>query len=574
MSLTSRLKKQSINQQERGFKRLLSSIGIRKKIGFGYALTISIASFGVLTGLILEFNYKYQVRSNIGQGKEKAELLTRITKKVLKVILINKEIILIQKDFPINNNNLSILEKQISLELSSFYEVNTIFKQLESILNTRDESVYENMDYLQLQEFIQTYFNPLKVHIQQLENLVQEIKQISPQTKVESSPLVLLSEMTSSQFTMELNKLSQDSEKLAILAHQRVEQEYKDYQKVEELETQISVASLLLSVITAVIIAIYATNSITTPLKVITKVAEQVTEEANFELQLPVSTNDEIGELTVSLNELIGKVAEYTEQLQEAKLKAEAANRSKSAFLATMSHELRTPLNAIIGYSDLLYEDALEAGYEDFIPDLERIKLAGTNLLEMISDILDISKIEAGQVTLYLESIEVNKLVEDMFSTAKNLTEKNRNKFELLLGENLGSMYADIPKVRQILMNLLGNAAKFTEDGVITLSAEKVKNNKQKNNQNHNTTLLSNENNYIVFRVIDTGIGMTEEQLKHIFKPFTQADASTTRRYGGTGLGLAICQRLCERMGAEITVKSEFGKGSTFTVWFPERVLI
>ena len=275
-----------------------------------------------------------------------------------------------------------------------------------------------------------------------------------------------------------------------------------------------------------------------------------------------------------SLNELISKVAEYTEQLQEAKLKAEAANRSKSAFLATMSHELRTPLNAIIGYSDLLYEDALEAGYEDFIPDLERIKLAGTNLLEMISDILDISKIEAGQVTLYLESIEVNKLVEDMFSTAKNLTEKNRNKFELLLGENLGSMYADIPKVRQILMNLLGNAAKFTEDGVITLSAEKVKNNKQKNDQNHNTTLLSNENNYIVFRVIDTGIGMTEEQLKHIFKPFTQADASTTRRYGGTGLGLAICQRLCERMGAEITVKSEFGKGSTFTVWFPERVLI
>ena len=469
---------------------------------------------------------------------------------------------------------LSILEKQISLELSSFYEVNTIFKQLESILSTRDESVYENMDYLQLQEFIQTYFNPLKVHIQQLENLVQEIKQISPQTKVESSPLVLLSEITSSQFTMELNKLSQDSEKLAILAHQRVEQEYKDYQKVEELETQISVASFLLSVITAVIIAIYATNSITTPLKVITKVAEQVTEEANFELQLPVSTNDEIGELTVSLNELIGKVAEYTEQLQEAKLKAEAANRSKSAFLATMSHELRTPLNAIIGYSDLLYEDAWEAGYEDFIPDLERIKLAGTNLLEMISDILDISKIEAGQVTLYLESIEVNKLVEDMFSTAKNLTEKNRNKFELLLGENLGSMYADISKVRLILMNLLGIAAKFTEDGVITLSAEKVKNNKQKNNQNHNTTLLGNENNYIVFRVIDTGIGMTEEQLKHIFKPFTQADASTTRRYGGTGLGLAICQRLCERMGAEITVKSEFGKGSTFTVWLPERVLI
>ena len=192
----------------------------------------------------------------------------------------------------------------------------------------------------------------------------------------------------------------------------------------------------------------------------------------------------------------------------------------------------------------------------------------------MISDILDISKIEAGQVTLYLESIEVNKLVKDVFSTAKNITEKNRNKFELVLGENLGSMYADMPKVKQVLINLLSNAAKFTEDGTITLSVEKVKNNQQKNNQNHNAKSLSNENYHIVFRVIDTGIGITEEQLKHIFQPFTQADTSTTRKYGGTGLGLAICKRLCERMGAEITVKSQLGKGSTFTVWFPEKVLI
>ena len=546
-----------MHQQKSGCKHLLSNIGIRKKIGFGYALTIIIVTLGVLTGRLLELNYKDQIRGKVEQYQEQVDLLTNLTKKVLKIIIIHK-------GSPIKFNNWKILEKKSSLELSSFYEINTIFKQLESISNTRNQRFYENKDYVQLQEFIHTYFKSLKVHIGQLENLVQEIKQIPPQAKSETPSLALLNKITNSEFIIELEKLSQDSEQLAILAHQRVKQEYRNYQKVEKLGIQILISSLLLSVVTVVIIAIYAANWITTPLKVITKVAEQVTEEANFELQLPVSTDDEIGELTVSLNELIGKVAQYTEQLQEAKLKAEAASRSKSAFLATMSHELRTPLNAIIGYSDLLYEDALEAGYEDFIPDLERIKLAGTSLLEMISDILDISKIEAGQVTLYLESIEVNKLVEDLFGTAKNLIEKNRNKFELVLGENLGYMYADMPKVRQVLINLLGNAAKFTEDGVITLSVEKVKNKKQKNN----------ENSYIVFRVIDTGIGITEEQLKHIFKPFTQADASTTRRYGGTGLGLAICKRLCERMGAEISVKSNFGKGSTFTVWFPERVLM
>ncbi|MGD1806298.1 ATP-binding protein [Dapis sp. BLCC M126] len=554
-------------QQKSRSKHLLSGIGIRKKIGFGYALTVSIAIVGVLTGRIFELNYKHQIRAQIEQAQEQVDLLTNLTKKVLKVSIL-------QKELPSLINNRTILEKKISLELSSFYEVNTIVKQLRAIIEIGDKNFNKNTDYVQLQEFIQTYVNPLEVHVEQLESLIQEIKQIPPQTKVESSSLPSLSKTNNSEVAIKLEKLSQDSEQLAIVAHQRVEQGFEDYQKIEELGIKILIASLLLSIITAVIISIYTSKSIATPLKVITKVAEQVTEEANFELQLPVSTDDEIGELTVSLNELIGKVAEYTDQLQEAKLKAEAANRSKSAFLATMSHELRTPLNAIIGYSDLLYEDAVEAGYEDFISDLERIKLAGTHLLEMISDILDISKIEAGQVTLYLESIEVNKLVQDVVSTAKNLTEKNRNKFKLVLGKNLGTMYADMPKVRQVLINLLGNAAKFTADGVITLSVEKVKKRKPKNNQNQNSGLLNNEQNYIIFRVIDTGIGMTEEQLKHIFQPFTQADASTTRRYGGTGLGLAICQRLCERMGAEIAVKSQSGKGSTFTVWFPERVII
>ncbi|MDY7008311.1 MAG: ATP-binding protein [Cyanobacteriota bacterium] len=563
MSLTSTSKKQSTIRQKTGSKNLSSSIGIRKKISFGYILPISIATLGILTGRIFELNYKHQIREKIEQAQEQVDLLTKLTTKALKVNLI-------QKERPKSVNDRKVLEAKISQELSSIYEVNTIFKQLQLIQEIGDKSIQKKY-YIPLQKFIQTYFNPLTTYIQKLENLVQEIKQIPPETKSAS-----LSQITNSdsEVAIELEKLSQDSEKLATLLNQRVEQGFRDYQKAEALGIKILIGSLLLSIIIAVIMAIYTSRSIVTPLKDIIKVAQQVTEEANFELQLPVTTEDEIGQLTLSLNELIGKVAKYTEQLQEAKLKAEAANRSKSAFLATMSHELRTPLNAIIGYSEILYEEAEDAGYQDFMLDLDRIKIAGKHLLEMISDILDISKIEAGQVTLYLESIEVEKLVQDVVGTAKNLTEKNRNTFKLVLGENLGTMYADMPKVRQVLINLLGNAAKFTQDGLITLSVERVNKKKAKNSKSQNLQSFNSSNGYIVFRVIDTGIGMTEEQLKHIFQPFTQADASTTRRYGGTGLGLAICQRLCERMGARIYVKSKSEKGSTFTVWFPEKVML
>ncbi|NEP77954.1 MAG: HAMP domain-containing protein, partial [Okeania sp. SIO3B3] len=555
MPLTSTSKKQSMIWQKTGSKNLSSSIGIRKKISFGYILPISIATLGILTGRIFELNYKHQIREKIEQTQQQVDLLTKLTTKALKVNLI-------QKERPKSVNDRKVLETKISQELSSIYEVNTIFKQLQLIPEMGDQSIQKKY-YIPLQKFIQTYFNPLATYIQKLENLVQEIKQIPPEAKIEVENLssASLSQITNSEVAIQLEKLSQDSEKLATLFNQRVEQRFRDYQKAEALGIKILIGSLLLSIIIAVIMAIYTSRSIVTPLKDIIKVAQQVTEEANFELQLPVTAEDEIGQLTLSLNELIGKVAKYTEQLQEAKLKAEAANRSKSAFLATMSHELRTPLNAIIGYSEILYEEAEDAGYQDFMLDLDRIKIAGKHLLEMISDILDISKIEAGQVTLYLESIEVEKLVQDVVGTAKNLTEKNHNTFKLVLGENLGTMYADMPKVRQVLINLLGNAAKFTQDGLITLSVERVNDKKVKNSQNQNLQSFNSSNGYIVFRVIDTGIGMTEEQLKHIFQPFTQADASTTRRYGGTGLGLAICQRLCERMGARIYVKSKSEEG-------------
>jgi signal transduction histidine kinase len=231
-----------------------------------------------------------------------------------------------------------------------------------------------------------------------------------------------------------------------------------------------------------------------------------------------------------------------------------------------MSHELRTPLNAIIGYSDMLKEDAEDLGCEDFIPDLHKIQTAGKHLLSLISDILDISKIEAGRMELYLETFNPVNLIDEVASTVKPLVDKNSNKFEVYCASDLGMMYADLTKTRQILLNLLSNAAKFTECGTITLCIERVK------HDSLTTHEIAEPSDLIIFRVADTGIGIPPEQLQHLFQAFMQGDASTTRKYGGTGLGLTISRHFCVMMGGDIQVQSELGGGSVFTVCLPAHV--
>lgn len=259
--------------------------------------------------------------------------------------------------------------------------------------------------------------------------------------------------------------------------------------------------------------------------------------------------------------------------MQSALEAAESANRAKSTFLANMSHELRTPLNAIIGYSEMLKEEAEESGSCESVPDLEKIRTAGKHLLSMIDDILDISKIEAGRMDLYLETFEIHALIESAVATARPLVEKNGNTLEVYCPENLNTMHADMTKVRQVLLNLLSNAAKFTKNGRIAIGVETIKNEKLKmKNQEVSSEILISNSEFLSFRVSDTGIGMTQEQLQRVFQPFTQADASTTRKYGGTGLGLAISQRFCQMMAGSIEASSELGAGTTFTVLLPRAI--
>jgi PAS domain S-box-containing protein len=242
------------------------------------------------------------------------------------------------------------------------------------------------------------------------------------------------------------------------------------------------------------------------------------------------------------------------EEMRRARVAAEEASRSKSQFVANMSHELRTPLNAIIGYSELMREEAEEMELPSFVKDLLKIEGAGKHLLELINSVLDIAKIEAGKMDVHAERFEVAAMVKEVTATIAPVVEKNGNHFAVSVAPEVGVMHSDLTKLRQSLFNLLGNAGKFTKEGIVSLTVTKE---------------IMRDREFVFFRVADTGVGMTREQSDRLFKAFTQADSSTTRKFGGTGLGLAITREFSRLLGGETTVESALGRGSTFTLKLP-----
>jgi adenylate cyclase len=259
---------------------------------------------------------------------------------------------------------------------------------------------------------------------------------------------------------------------------------------------------------------------------------------------------------TVAVYSDITELRQQNLELEKARELSEVANRTKSQFLANMSHELRTPLNAIIGYSEILQEDAADSDQEQLVPDLKKIEGAGRHLLGLINDILDLSKVEAGKMDVFIEDIDIASLLDEVKSIITPLAAKNGNELALRLAAHIGSMRTDRTKVKQCLLNVLSNASKFTQGGKLTVEVKR----------------LEADRPTVQITISDTGIGMSEEQLGRLFQAFSQADASTTKKFGGTGLGLAITRHFCRLLGGDISVVSRVGEGSTFTIVIPDQV--
>jgi signal transduction histidine kinase len=550
------------------WKRTTSSWRFHQKIGYGYFLAIGIGFFGSITGLVIADYYQGQGVVQLNDAHVQAQLLGNLKDAVVGAQMHASHLPAVVEDS-------GRWQSEKAQFLEDVAKAKNLRLQIERFIDS--DPAWLAAKPTTIKALLQACTTNLETYNRAIESRLQQIDSLPPE-EIESGQRQLL-KILDGEEARSLERLNGELTTILNIAQDQERQGGDMMEDAQGLEKLIIVLSMLGSVAIAGTVGLRTTRAIAEPVVTVTQVAEEVARESNFALRAPITTRDEIGSLANSLNYLIERVSERTQELQEAKEAAETASNAKSHFLANMSH--------------LLQEDAQDLGLDDqeFMGDLQSINDAGKHLLALINDILDLSKIEAGKMTLYPETFEIKTLIDNIVVTAKPLVENNENVLEVHCDQQLGIMYADQTKLRQVLFNLLSNAAKFTKQGRMTLTVtrepndfglgstgqepEVVGTDAHSKNQKFNPLLEkggsqnSKSPDWVCFRVQDTGIGMSDEQQKRLFQPFTQGDASTTRKYGGTGLGLAISRHFCQMMGGEITVESEAGQGSSFSVRLP-----